>query len=1658
MFAPPASKPTTPPTQPNTGGMVEVVFDAIGTQNLSSKINYGESKTAVQKQAAGDLTLLSNGIQLKFLSNGYFDTDGTEVTDADCDYSKGARYLYVTYQVRNANKTGTAYNQANSNLTLVAVDANGSTNGTNAVGALRKFDNTSYTDPTTIANCIKPTHGMVFDPVSGASLRSNSADLQAFEDADLPSAASLGVDEVFNYGYVVRKTASSSDRILTANPGSSSYEGVVTFAVRLPKQTTESNNPYKFSLWFDVFTDSVTRVTESIEEQSSSAVQSRAALLGAGTEVQLLGGSTTSILGYTRRYLCDTRVAGRLTSAAVYLTQGVNIACFTDGRVYVDANTTNTAQNGRSWATAYKTLGDALVAAQGGQVPTEIWLADGVYYPDAGSKGLDRTGTTLSTTSDNAAATFYLEAGYKLYGGFSGNETTLAARNPGTNKTILSGDIDGNDTTSSGVTSSTSGISGSNSQHVVWVQGTAADPVGATTVLDGLTITGGSATSTGADGMGGGLYCDGSGSSNTCSPTLTDLIFKGNAATTAGGALFLNGDAGTTSPTVLRGLFSGNATTGTDTTSSTIGGGAVALSGDTGGVSAARFTNTLFYSNTSHHQGGAILVIGDGSGNVAPTFTNVTLNANTATTAGAGLYNRSATPVFQNAILWNNKVGSNANQVSSMDSALPQFQSSLVQGSGGSSAWDASIGTDLGSNLDQVPAFVNEASNDYRLKTCSPAVDAGDSSLTAQTTDYAGNNRFYNDSNAADSGNAGSQAAVIDLGALERSSTLAGADCTIIRVNPAATGEGSGATWNDGVTSLNDALYLANNTASRKEIWIKAGTYTPMDGTMQLDRYGNGYLASALDRNATFRITAGIKLYGGFAGTETASSQRNASTNPTILSADIDSNDTKTGGVTLTTSGISGSNSYHLLYLVGSAGSPITSSTQISGLTVTGGSSDNSFPNNYGAGFFCYAEYTGNECSPAFTDMKFYGNKAVYGGGAGYLDAFFGGTSSPSFTRVLFSGNATTGTNTSVSSGGGALSIHVTDSGIANPTFTNVVFYKNTSHNHGGGVLTYNRDTALGTINPTYTNVTFTKNTGTVYGGAMYNHYSTATVRNSILAGNSDSTGQFPVYNNNSTPTISYSVVERSITESGTDGGHNVGMAYPYGTPLFTDVGSGDVTLVPCSVATDAGDGSLLAETVDLNGNPRFSTDAGVSDSGNQGGQTAFVDIGAFERQSDSSLCDVIRVDRDATGDGSGSSWKNAMTYLPDALYISRNSGTRKNLWIADGVYWPDTGYWVADTSGNLLGTKDNNTSSTFFVYAGTSLYGGFGGTENALSERNVYNNITVLSADIDQNDTRDSRGITTSYSNISGSNSYHVLFMQGTAAAVTSSTVLSGLTVTAGNASSTSFYNARGGGLFCFAENSGTCSPTIKDVRFVGNSAYYGGGAVYLDMYNRGNSTATFTNVVFSQNTTTNDNQNNRGGGALFIDADTGGTVIPSITNGVFDRNKAALYGGAVHVYSPAANTSSPTFLNATFSGNTAATSGPSLYFFAGTSPKITSSVFWTAAAASGSPIYNNGGGITTSYSLIQNGFSGSTWVTSQGTNGGNNLNLTADPFVGISNPSGTDGLWATSDDGLYLSSGGTGVDSGSNSAVSGVSSDLTGATRTQGGTVDRGAYERTP
>lgn len=128
--------------------------------------------------------------------------------------------------------------------------------------------------------------------------------------------------------------------------------------------------------------------------------------------------------------------------------------------------------DGRSWNTAYRHLNDALTASRQGD---ELWVAKGTYKPD---QGTDRT-------AGDKNATFRILNRRQVYGGFKGTETLRETRDWYRNRTILSGDLLGNDAEVIDVSDVTRF---DNSMNVVTMTSGDLDSM---TIVDGLVITAG---------------------------------------------------------------------------------------------------------------------------------------------------------------------------------------------------------------------------------------------------------------------------------------------------------------------------------------------------------------------------------------------------------------------------------------------------------------------------------------------------------------------------------------------------------------------------------------------------------------------------------------------------------------------------------------------------------------------------------------------------------------------------------------------------------------------------------------------------------------------------------------------------------------------------------------------------------------------------------------------------------------------------------------------------------------------------------------------------------------------------------------------------------------------------------------------------------------
>lgn len=187
-------------------------------------------------------------------------------------------------------------------------------------------------------------------------------------------------------------------------------------------------------------------------------------------------------------------------------------------------------------------------------------------------------------------------------------------------------------------------------------------------------------------------------------------------------------------------------------------------------------------------------------------------------------------------------------------------------------------------------------------------------------------------------------------------------------------------------------------------------------------------------------------------------------------------------------------------------------------------------------------------------------------------------------------------------------------------------------------------------------------------------------------------------------------------------------------------------------------------------------------------------------------------------GTGDGSSWVNASNSIQTMI---DNSTSGDEVWVAKGTYYPTTETIARDSR-----------SKTFLVKSGVNLYGGFSGSESAITQRSLADlnsdgkidsyelvNSTVLCGDID--------GVIDIWSkivNINGSwkwtisgnenNSYSVVTCSG-------SNSIDGFSITGGNANNST--NNSGGGI-----NASSLYCNITNCIIYNCSASFNGGGIY--------------------------------------------------------------------------------------------------------------------------------------------------------------------------------------------------------------------------------------
>ncbi|MEE1083705.1 MAG: choice-of-anchor Q domain-containing protein [Paludibacteraceae bacterium] len=511
------------------------------------------------------------------------------------------------------------------------------------------------------------------------------------------------------------------------------------------------------------------------------------------------------------------------------------------------------AGDGTSWKSAFGDIQQAIFAATADGKKHQVWVAAGTYYGD----------TTLSTVVN-------LAPGISLYGGFAGTETSLAARDTANNPTI---------------------IDGKRARRVISQNYGFADSMAV--VIDGFTIQNGYMNN------GGGAYL-------LKSTTLNNCIVKSCSAIESGSAVYANGATITNSIICDNGavdyntnrnaaLYLVNAkldscivknnsayyTSALQAESSVITNSLFEGNGNCNDyiitLSKSRMYDCKMINNVNNSYSSDQIVYLSSSSTVERCLIdgNDTYYQTVYLTGSSTISNSQITKcrsrasylieIRDNSKMINCTVADNvsSNQTVYCYNA-PQILNSIVVGNkrtnnsesvyvNGATIKYSMIegGANGEGNIDgskSSAAFADASKGDYSLSGTSLCINAGTD--VADSLDLNKNVRKQSES--------------VDMGAIESSFTERATVGSIIYVK--AGSEGSGLSWDDALGEINQAVTLASTTGKKHQIWVAKGTYV-----------GDTSLVSAIS------LSAGVSLYGGFAGTESSLDERDEKTNVTII-------------------------------------------------------------------------------------------------------------------------------------------------------------------------------------------------------------------------------------------------------------------------------------------------------------------------------------------------------------------------------------------------------------------------------------------------------------------------------------------------------------------------------------------------------------------------------------------------------------------------------------------------------------------------------------------------------------------------------------------------------------------------------------------------------
>lgn len=902
---------------------------------------------------------------------------------------------------------------------------------------------------------------------------------------------------------------------------------------------------------------------------------------------------------------------------------------------------------------------------------------------------------TLSDPNDPQSYTFVIPYGVTVLGGYKDTDTDWsdANRNPKENRTTLSA-----------ICNSSSLEQEVNGYHTVTF---GAKPTGWTgadkqTIIDGLYLIDGKATSMAGEGnpntRGGGAVVPAWAHVRNCVVAQCEAV--------QGGALYLE--------------------------------------------PGATVSGTLIMANTAEEGAGIYAANQNADEGLRAHIISSTITDNTATETGGGIYMEDYAVLATNSVIWNNSAPSDKNISGVVGTPFADTKFGEVVNSAITTFYPFNhcyVETyELPSNYENTSMKADESlyfAADRTLKAYSELIKHGTINQAKLVEEFGVSTvDMQNISRIQD----GSER--IDVGAYAFEGGLIPVPKTIddvvkkIFVSQGSNVEVSGnmddyigRSFYTSLSWLDDALeYIKKVRAvsglenTEFEIYVAGGTYKPSN------RRGDAATPTIDQRQNSYVLPAGVKIYGGFSGTEnygygvtslplsdggSIDGLTDISSNSSPLLAKRSYSDLNGNGIeepwelenqTILSGDINVSpsvkNAYHVVYSSGSG------SVLLDGVTIKDGETSNEMSagkNEVGRGGALYTngvDYTLKGC-------RVMNSKAVCGG------AIYARDANLTIIGSVIGGNGTVEDATSEGEEirGGAVYLSG-DTKLVALKSINTLWANNETTGKGGAIATSDANATVSLMNNTIVRNKAAEASavyaavGDITNTVMWGGEGTGVVSNGLTVNNSASDVELSGNNNVKLNTSNMAIDGPRFVQPSTA----VGMAAndvaskwnPASISVLTDAGDGQLDYAKENMTKATGayitwaTANMDDPTFYMGDNTVYKRYMGPKSALTQTQEPKKIDIGLYEYQykSDFLKMDTIYVDTQERGDGSGDSWDNATSDIRGAIVALSDpeggSTTDKTIYIRGGEY-PQSQLYVGDIAYQavLNGNNDLLTSLT---------------------------------------------------------------------------------------------------------------------------------------------------------------------------------------------------------------------------------------------------------------------------------------------------------------------------------------------------------------------------